>query len=60
MRRSGELNHKRDPAGHIPRLDFTLQRMLSLKLGAAVVDHRVQPFENLSAREANFANGELE
>ena len=33
---SDDRDQKRDPTGRIPRLDFTLQRMLSLELGAAV------------------------
>jgi hypothetical protein len=33
------LDQKRDPARHIPRFDFPLQRMLSFKVLAAFVDH---------------------
>ena len=34
----GDRDHERDAAGHVPRFNFTLQRMLSIKLPAAVVD----------------------
>jgi hypothetical protein len=54
----GDLDHERDPAGHVPSLDFTLQRMLRLEFGAAFVDHRVKPSVNSLSPVASPFNGE--
>jgi hypothetical protein len=56
---SANLHQKRDPAAHIPSLDFTLQRMLGFELGAAIVDRRSEPVERLFSIEV-LANGKLE
>ena len=40
-------NHKRDPARHIPGVDFVFMRMLARQIGAADGDRPAKPFERL-------------
>ena len=54
------IRPKRDPAGHVPSVDFTLQGMLRFEFGAAFDNYRVQPSIQSVPRDISSIYGEPE